>query len=584
MSIAKKEGRPEPCPGSPALSDAAQRSTSPPWERAAIVALMLLAALTRWQWISGWPLWFDEVNTLYRAAGEGLAGVLARIAADVQAPLYDLAMALVVALFGDGPLAARLPPLLAGVLLVPVVAALVRELGGGPRAVIVAAAWAALDPYLVRYGVEARPYSWLALFSALTLLTTLRLVDRRGRSAWPLALAGTGLVLCHYYGVVAYGAVLIYLVASLGALSPRLPSALGAAAIPLVLLGLWSPVALHQLTQRSMNSIYHSLDVDTALQILDAQGLTAPLAAAGDAPWLVLLGRLLLVLLVAMGAVVTWRRPSLPRISRLPAPTGTAVARTMVTAGAVLVVCGLWFPSDMLAGPASRLVKEGRALDEQNLAFLEQVLGLVLAAGSVLIVAGLCWPALLRRASASTARARPVLLLVLLLVVPLALVAVLGALGKPTLAVRNTLFMAPAVIVLAALGVERLPRQGPAFAVLALLILGGWSFARMDDFLHRLPWDQASAIIESSGAEPLAHPPWLARCIEYHGQRPWASVFGSYRPDEVAAWARGRPAVVLVAGFETLADATEVRSALQQSFGAPQLTTLRGLQLLVYRR
>ena len=549
---------------------------------AVITVLMLLAALVRLFWIAEQALWFDETNTLYRAAGGGFTQVLGRIAADVQAPLYDFGMAIVVSLFGEGLLAARLPPLIAGVLLVPVLAALVRALGGSQRAVFLAAGWAALDPYLVRYGVEARPYTWLALFSGLTLLSSLRLVAGRGEGGWQLALAGSGMVLCHYYGVVAYAAILLYLAGNLGALSPRLHRALTAALAPLVLLALWSPVALHQLSQRTMSSIYHSLDLDTALQILDAQGLTAPLATAGDLPWLVLAGRLLFVLLLIMGSVVLWRGSTPSPICPGPPRGSDRFFIGALLGGLVLVGFGLWFPSAQLAAIASRLIKGGRPLDAQNLAFLEQLMTLVQWAGWGLCVVALAWPALVRHASTSTRQLRPVFLLLALLVIPLALAVLLDALGKPTLSVRNTIFMAPAVIALAALGLDRLPRMGFTLALLLLLVLVGFSSVRLDGFLRRLPWDQASAIIEASGAEPLAHPPWLARCIEYHGERPWASVYGSYQPDDVAEWAASHPAVVLVAGFERLADSSAVQAALQRTHGDPQTTRLRGLQVMIY--
>jgi hypothetical protein len=584
VSIARGSGQHEPDVRLESLTNPKADSSGQSRERLALGLLVMVAGAVRWAWIDTWPLWFDEVNTLYRASGEGLTGILARIVADVQAPLYDYVMGLVVSLFGDGLLAARIPPLLAGVLLVPVAAGLAGELGGGRTARLLAAAWVALNPCLVRYGFEARPYSCLALFSGLTLLAALRVVGRRGRSAWPLAVAGTALVMCHYYGVTAYAVILLFLLGSLGALSPRLPSVLAAAAVPLVSLAIWSPVALYQLTRKSMGSIYRSLDSTTALGILDAQGLTAPLTRAGDEPTLLLLGRCLFLLLVALGAISAWRSQQLPRLSGLNAPDGRRAGRRLIIAGVLLALLGLVLPPTSLVSPASYLAKEGRPLDQENIAFLDQVVRLVFAAGAALIFTGLAWPRLSIRASRSVARARPVLLLLAVLVVPLGGVALLAALGRPTLAIRNTLFMAPAVAVLVALGVERLPRLLAALAVLALLVLGGWSMAHMDGYLSRRPWDEAIQVVDASGAEPMAHPPWISRCIEYHGGRPWKSVFGSYSLEQVATWAQGHDAVVLVTGFEQLADPTEVQAALRDRFGPPEITALTGLRCLVYRR
>ena len=93
-------------------------------------------------------------------------------------------------LVGDGDAALRSFSALAGLATVPVAHALARELGCRRRVALGAALLVAVNPMLVWYSQEARPYGLLALAGAVSLLAAAR-AARTGRRAdlvrWGLA-------------------------------------------------------------------------------------------------------------------------------------------------------------------------------------------------------------------------------------------------------------------------------------------------------------------------------------------------------------------------------------------------------------
>lgn len=101
--------------------------------------------------------------------------------------------------FGTGDISLRVIPALCGVATVPVAWAAARRLAGA-RAGLVAAALVAASPLLLHYSQENRPYSMLALFTALSLLYTVASLEdpsKRNLALWAVASA-LGL-LTHYF-------------------------------------------------------------------------------------------------------------------------------------------------------------------------------------------------------------------------------------------------------------------------------------------------------------------------------------------------------------------------------------------------
>lgn len=207
---------------------------------AAVVALVTLAAFgARWHGIAAEPLWFDELLT-WRRAAQPAPGLIADAVAGAHYPLYFLAVAGWVALFGDSTASLRAPSVLFGTLAVPVAFVVARDLGGR-AAGHAAALLTALSPFAVTYAQEARPYAMAMLLVLVALGGQVRLAVRRGGfGAWAAWTAGTALALVTLQGsllwLVASLAGFAAMRAGLGARARRrfdraLAAALGAVAV-----------------------------------------------------------------------------------------------------------------------------------------------------------------------------------------------------------------------------------------------------------------------------------------------------------------------------------------------------------------
>ncbi len=144
----------------------------------AMVALCVAAAAVRVATSRG--LWVDEAISVSQAQlpfGEMLADVRNT---DVHPPLHHALLWVTVRLFGTSEFAVRLPSLIAGVALVPVVGWVGRLLYDR-RTGWVAAVLAAIAPFGVWYSQEARMYSLFMLFAALAIGLQVQAL-RRGRT------------------------------------------------------------------------------------------------------------------------------------------------------------------------------------------------------------------------------------------------------------------------------------------------------------------------------------------------------------------------------------------------------------------
>jgi 4-amino-4-deoxy-L-arabinose transferase-like glycosyltransferase len=210
----------------------------------ALVAIVALGvALRSWR-LGGQSLWYDEWLTAEATSG-GVRDLVRHIATrEGITPPYFAVMWVWARLVGDGEAALRSFSVVVGVATVPLAYAIARELGQQRRVARAVALLVAVNPMLVWYSQEARPYSLLAFVGAATLLATVR-VDRWGRNcdvmAWGLVAAGA--VAVHYFAVflvVGEGVALL--------VRRRLPLrrlAVAVAPVAAVLLAL-APVALEQ--------------------------------------------------------------------------------------------------------------------------------------------------------------------------------------------------------------------------------------------------------------------------------------------------------------------------------------------------
>ncbi|HNS01090.1 MAG TPA: glycosyltransferase family 39 protein [Anaerolineae bacterium] len=136
--------------------------------------IVLLAAALRFFRIGYQSLWADEGNSA-AMAGRSLAEISARAAADIHPPGYYWLLNLWTRIFGDSEAALRSLSALWGILLVWLVYQIVSRLFDR-RTALIAAFFAAINPFLIFYSQEARMYSQLAALAALLFYGLVRYI------------------------------------------------------------------------------------------------------------------------------------------------------------------------------------------------------------------------------------------------------------------------------------------------------------------------------------------------------------------------------------------------------------------------
>jgi mannosyltransferase len=167
---------------------------------AVLVLAIVVGAVLRFWRLGAQSLWFDEWLTTEAVSG-GLGDLFDHVANhEGIPPPYFLFMWGWVHLFGDSETAFRSVSALAGTATIPVAYAIARELRQRRAVACFAALLVAVNPMLVWYSQDARPYSLLAFLGALSMLTFARAWNRgRGRDYVIWGLAGAGAVAVHYY-------------------------------------------------------------------------------------------------------------------------------------------------------------------------------------------------------------------------------------------------------------------------------------------------------------------------------------------------------------------------------------------------
>ena len=165
----------------------------------ASVALCVAAAVIRMATSRG--LWVDEAISV-RQAQLPLGTMLADVRdTDVHPPLHHGLLWVTVRLFGTSEFAVRLPSLIAGIALVPVMGWVGRLLYDR-RTGWVAAVLAAVAPFAVWYSQEARMYSLFMLLAAIAVGAQVQAL-RRGRTGdWALFGVATAAMLWTQYFAV----------------------------------------------------------------------------------------------------------------------------------------------------------------------------------------------------------------------------------------------------------------------------------------------------------------------------------------------------------------------------------------------
>src|SRR4051812_945090 len=179
-------------------------------ERAAVVLLTVAAFVLRALGL-GQSLYGDEIFTHDLIAGHGLGGLLSGVHSTSITPPLHYVVAWAFAHLGDDRIWIRVPSLLAGAATVPALWALGRRTVGR-QAALVAAALAAVGPFAIFYGQEARAYALVVLLVTLAALGLVRALDGPGRRAdWALfAVAGCAALYSHYTSAFAVAALAVW--------------------------------------------------------------------------------------------------------------------------------------------------------------------------------------------------------------------------------------------------------------------------------------------------------------------------------------------------------------------------------------
>jgi 4-amino-4-deoxy-L-arabinose transferase-like glycosyltransferase len=180
----------------------------------ALALITVIAALIRFLTLGHQSYDHDEAVTAARVLQPGLAGTWnAVVHGERSPPLYYLLAWAWSKAFGTGAVGLRSLSALFGTLTVPLAYRATVEFAR-PRAGLIAAAFVALNPYLVWYSQEARSYALLVLFSTLALVYFARSLRSPSRASLALWAVASGLaLLSHYFAAFLIGpeAVLLLL-------------------------------------------------------------------------------------------------------------------------------------------------------------------------------------------------------------------------------------------------------------------------------------------------------------------------------------------------------------------------------------
>jgi uncharacterized membrane protein len=169
-----------------------------------LALIVLLAAVLRLWGVGAQALWYDEVVTS-RHLSDSLGNLLIVSVPKLEgSPPLSFALAWFWAMvFGDGDGAVRALYAIEGIVAVPVVFVLARELRLSRRIALVGALLIATNPMLVWYSREARPYSLLFTLGAVSLWLCVRARNQRTTSAfvwWGIAAAAA--LTTHYFAAL----------------------------------------------------------------------------------------------------------------------------------------------------------------------------------------------------------------------------------------------------------------------------------------------------------------------------------------------------------------------------------------------
>ncbi len=270
----------------------------------------------------------DETATV-RVLAPSLAQTFHLVAHIERSPPLFYALAWIWAkLFGTGQLDLRSLSALIGTVTIPIAFYAARELGGSRRGALFAAAFAALNPYLIWYSQEFRSYGLMAMFATLALAFFGRsLRDPSWRSLGGWAVASALAVCSHYFAAFLIAAEALWLLAQREPRRRALVATAGVAVVGLALL----PLALHQQGGDRMNSFAENpLASRAGTSLLDFVASDEPDPPGGPRPDAVLIVAGIGGVLLLAGTVAVAVQRGLPDERRGMAAAGAIGAAAIL--------------------------------------------------------------------------------------------------------------------------------------------------------------------------------------------------------------------------------------------------------------
>jgi hypothetical protein len=179
----------------------------------ALLGLITLAGLALRLPSFGDSLFGDELSAYYVVAGHGLHEVMHLLdyhSTELNPQLFFMLTWAATKVFGLSSESMKLVSLVVGTLTIPMIYALGRQ-AAGVRTGLVAAALAALSPFLIYYSTEARPYALMLFLVTGAVLALLRAV-RTGGWGWFLlyALCTCAAAYTHFTAIFALAAIALW--------------------------------------------------------------------------------------------------------------------------------------------------------------------------------------------------------------------------------------------------------------------------------------------------------------------------------------------------------------------------------------
>jgi hypothetical protein len=148
----------------------------------------------------------DESFTYRDLAGHSLWSVITTVhtGGENSPPLFFV-LSWLTSKLGDPTVWLRLPSIVLSAATIPVIFALARETVGRAAGLIASALYA-VSPFLLFYGVEARPYATMMFFVAVSTLALIKALATRSPWWWTLyAVAAAGAAYSHYTSIFVLG-------------------------------------------------------------------------------------------------------------------------------------------------------------------------------------------------------------------------------------------------------------------------------------------------------------------------------------------------------------------------------------------